>query len=104
MRDRSIYPGADEPTIRITMPMTDKPLRRDRYRVRWEQKNEIGRVRRYNTRRDSRTDIDVCGSHSLRLVLLRSVAPTQEARVQEGAQITRYLPNFTDLLRDIAIL
>ena len=85
MRDRWIYPGADEPTIGITMPMTDKPLRRDRYRVKCEQKNEIGRVRRYNIRRDSRADIDLCGSHFLRLLLLRSVAPTQEARAQEGA-------------------
>ena len=85
MRDRWIYPGADEPTIGITMPTTDKPLRRDGYRVKCEQKNEIGRVRRYNTRRDSRADIDVCGSHFLRLLLLTSVAPTQEARVQEGA-------------------
>ena len=67
MRDRWIYPGADEPTIGITMPMADKPLRRDGYRVKCEQKNEIGRVRRYNTRRDSRADIDVCGSHFLRL-------------------------------------
>jgi len=65
MRDRWIYPGADEPTIGITMPMTDKPLRRDRYRVRCEQKNEIGRVRRDNTRRGY---ISVYGSHSLRLL------------------------------------
>ena len=78
-------PGAEEPTISITMPTTDKPLLRDRCRVKCEQKNEIGRLRRYDTRRDSRADIDVCGSHSLPLLLHRSVAPTQEARVQEGA-------------------
>ena len=86
MRDRGYIrlPDADESTIGITMPMTDKPLRQDGYRVKWEQKNEIGRVRRYNTRRDSRADVDVCGSHSLRFLLLRSVAPTQEAGEQEG--------------------
>jgi hypothetical protein len=57
-------PGADEPTIGITMPMTDKPLRR----VKGEQRNEIGRVRRNKTRRDSPVDISICGSHSLRLL------------------------------------
>ena len=98
-----MYPSADEPTISITMPTTDKPLLRDRYRVKGEQKNEIGRVRRYNTRRGSRAYISVCGSHSLRLLLHRSVAPTQEAREQKGAYHA-YLPNFTDLLRDTAIL
>jgi hypothetical protein len=50
-------PGADEPTIGITMPMTDKPVCRGRYRVKGEQKNEIGRVRRDDTRRDGRADI-----------------------------------------------
>jgi hypothetical protein len=39
-------PGAAEPTISIMMPTTDKPLLRDRYRVKGEQKNEIGGVRR----------------------------------------------------------
>ena len=67
------------------MPMTDKPVRRDRYPVKGEQKNEVGRVWRDNTRRDGRADIWVCGSHTVRLLLLRSVAPTQEAREQEGA-------------------
>ena len=37
-------PAAGEPTIGITMPMTEKPVRRDRYPVESEQKNEIGRV------------------------------------------------------------
>ena len=54
MRDRWIYPGAEEPTISITMPMTDKPLLRDRYRVKGEQKNEIGGD---NARRDGRAYI-----------------------------------------------
>ena len=67
------------------MPMTDKPVRRDRYPVKGEQKNEVVRVWRDNTRRDGRADIWVCGSHTVRLRLLRSVAPTQEAREQEGA-------------------
>ena len=75
------------------MPTTDKPLLRDRYRVKCEQKNKIGRVRRYNIRRDSRADIDVCGSHSLPLLLHRSAAPTQEARKQEGAEIKHISQN-----------
>ena len=50
-------PAAGEPTIGITMPMTEKPLLRDRYRVKGEQKNEIGGVRRDNTRRDGRAYI-----------------------------------------------
>jgi hypothetical protein len=50
-------PGAEEPTISITMPTTDKPLLRDRYRVKGEQKNEIGGVRRNNARRDGRAYI-----------------------------------------------
>jgi len=47
-------PAADEPTIGVTMPMTDKPVRRDRYPVKGEQKNGVGHVRRDNTRRDVR--------------------------------------------------
>jgi hypothetical protein len=70
-------PGADEPTIGITMPMTDKPVRRDRYPVKCEQKNEVVRVRRDDTRRVGRAYISVCGSHSLRLPLHRSVVPTR---------------------------
>ena len=66
-------PGAEEPTISITMPTTDKPLLRVRYRVKGEQKNEIGGVRRDNTRRGVRAYISVYGSHSLRLPLHRSV-------------------------------
>ena len=50
-------PGAEEPTISIAMPTTDKPLLRDRYRVKGEQKNEIGGVRRDNARRDGRAYI-----------------------------------------------
>jgi len=65
--------------------MTEKPVRRDRYPVEREQKNEIGRVMRYDTRCDVRADIEVCGSHSLRLLLRRSVGPTQEPGEQEGA-------------------
>jgi hypothetical protein len=55
------------------MPTTDKPLLRVRYRVKGEQKNEIGGVRRDNTRRGVRAYISVYGSHSLRLPLHRSV-------------------------------
>jgi len=65
--------------------MTEKPVRRDRYPVEREQKNEIDRVMRDDTRRDGRAYISVCGSHSLRLLLRRSVGPTQEPGEQEGA-------------------
>jgi hypothetical protein len=87
--------------------MTDKPVRRDRYPVKGEQKSEVGRVRsvrRANIRPDGRADVRVCGSHSLRLFLLRSVAPTQEAREQKDAlEFKRHLPDFADLLPEIAI-
>ena len=63
------------------MPMTDKPLRR----VKGEQRNEIDRVRRNKTRRDSPMDIEVCGSHSLRLLLLRLGCTDPGDAMQEGA-------------------
>jgi hypothetical protein len=85
------------------MPTTDKPLLRVRYRVKGEQKNEIGGVRRDNTRRGVRAYISVYGSHSLRSLYTDRLTDPGGARA--GGRLDQaHLPKFADLLRDIAIL
>jgi hypothetical protein len=78
------------------MPMTDKPLRR----VKGEQRNEIGRDRRNKTRRDSPVDIEVCGFSPPPST---QIGCTDPGGASAGGRLDHaYLPNFTDLLRDIA--
>jgi hypothetical protein len=86
------------------MPMTDKPLLRDRYPVEGEQKNKIGGVRRNNARRDGRGYILVL-RQPFSPPLSTQIGGTDPGDARAGGRLDQaHFPKFADLLRDIAIL